>query len=376
MTGLYLHIPFCKRKCSYCDFYSLETFETEIQDYPDLLKQHLAWVAQQGGKKRIDTIYFGGGTPSLLPPETVASILQAINHHFDVTKNAEITLEANPGTVSEPRLAGYRTAGINRLSLGLQSCNDKQLINLGRLHTRHEGVSAYKSARNAGFDNISLDLMFALPGQTFVELEEDLRIYLELAPEHLSCYGLTAEPHTPMQKRVTSGELILPDEEFYADAFLLIHEQLTGANYEHYEIANYARNGFMSRHNLGYWQRRACLSIGAGSHSFHNEQWGSRWEVPADLATYRQALQTGQEPSQCLETFDHKSALSETIYLALRTRRGITDDELQRRFGCTLLDAFPEAVAASSQWLENDAGRWSLTPSGWLLFDRLILPFL
>jgi len=376
MTALYLHIPFCRRKCSYCDFYSIEALEREIQDYPALLKQHLAWIAKRGDNKQIDTIYFGGGTPSLLAPEAVASILQAIDYHFNVTRNAEITLEANPGTVSEPRLADYRMAGINRLSLGLQSCNDKQLVNLGRLHTHHDGVSAYKSARNAGFDNISLDLIFALPEQTFVELEEDLGIYLELAPEHLSCYGLTAEPGTPLLQRITSGTLSLPDEDFYADAFMLIHERLTAAGYEHYEIANYARDGYASHHNLGYWHRRSCLGIGAGAHSFQCEEWGSRWEVPTDLTTYRQTLQAGLEPSQCLEIFDRDSALRETIYLALRTRRGITDAELQQQFGCTLQQAFPEAVAASAQWLVNDNGRWSLTPSSWLLYDHLILPFL
>jgi oxygen-independent coproporphyrinogen-3 oxidase len=157
---------------------------------------------------------------------------------------------------------------------------------------------------------------------------------------------------------------------------MLIHEQLAAAGYEHYEIANYARDGYLCRHNLGYWQRRPYLGIGAGAHSFFDSQWGSRWEVPADLSAYRQALHDGQEPMKCLETFDRQSALSETIYLALRTRNGITDTELLQRFGCTLQDAFPEAVAASAQWLVNDDGRWSLTPPGWLLFDRLILPFL
>lgn len=376
MAGLYLHIPFCRQKCSYCDFYSIEACRADLQDYPDLLIQHLAWIASQSGNQQIETIYFGGGTPSLLVPATIASILQTIDDYFLITTNAEITLEANPGTVTESALRGYRSAGVNRLSLGLQSCNDHQLSKLGRLHTRDEGISAYRAARNAGFGNISLDLMFALPGQTIVELEKDLQIYLELAPEHLSCYGLTAEPNTPLQAHIASGTLTLPDEDFYADAFLLLHDQLTLANYEHYEIANYARNGFSSRHNLGYWQRHTSLGVGAGAHTFHEEHWGSRWEVPANLDAYREALHSCQEPMRCLETFDRDSALSETIYLALRTSRGITDTELQRRFGCTLQEAFPEAVSANAQWLVNKSGCWSLTPSGWLLFDHLILPFL
>jgi len=376
MAGLYLHIPFCRQKCPYCDFYSEAAVETTLRGYPELLKRHLAWAVQHGWHGPIETVYFGGGTPSLLHPQEVADILCAVAQNLDLAKNAEITLEANPGTVSLKRLSGYRSAGVNRLSLGLQTCRDHQLALLGRLHNRQDGIEACNQARQSGFDNLSLDLMFALPGQTLAELEDDLGCYLELAPEHLSCYGLTAEPKTPFQQRVASGELALPDGDFYAEAFMLIHEQLATAGYEHYEIANYARDGYLCRHNLGYWQRRPCLGIGAGAHSFCASQWGSRREVPADLSAYRQALQDGRDPMRSLESFDSQSALRETIYLALRTRRGINDTELQQRFGCTLQEAFPEAIAANRQWLVNDRGRWSFTPAGWLLFDRLILPFL
>lgn len=376
MAGLYLHFPFCRRKCPYCDFYSEVTSQTTLQDYPELLKRHLAWAVEHGWQDSVETVYFGGGTPSLLKSEAIAEILQAIRNTLGLANNAEITVEANPGTVSQCSLNGYLSAGVNRLSLGLQTSNDHQLTLLGRLHTSQEGVDAFNWARTAGFDNLSLDLMFALPGQTFVELEDDLGNYLELSPEHMSCYGLTAEPQTLFQQRVTRGELILPDDEFYADMFMLIHERLAAAGYEHYEIANYARDGYPCRHNLGYWQRRTCLGIGAGAHSFVAEQWGSRWEVPTDLAAYRQALFDRQEPMRCLEKFDRESALSEAVYLALRTRHGVSDIELQHHFGTTLQEAFPEAIAASTEWLANDNGRWSLTPSGWLLFDRLILPFL
>jgi oxygen-independent coproporphyrinogen-3 oxidase len=260
--------------------------------------------------------------------------------------------------------------------LGLQTCNDKHLVQLGRLHNRKEGINTFQWARNAGFDNISLDLMFALPGQTVDELEDDLHRYLELAPEHLSCYGLTAEPDTPFEQKVSSGELILPDEDFYADAFMLVHEQLTTAGYGHYEIANYARDGFACQHNSAYWQRQPYLGIGTGAHSFRAENWGSRHEVPTELISYQKALQNQQTPTTEIESFDRNSALRETVYLALRTRRGIIDQELQQRFNCTLEEAFPEAISANSQWLINNHGQWSLTPSGWLLFDSLILHFL
>lgn len=376
MPGLYLHIPFCRRKCTYCDFFSIPATESLLGTYPELLIRHLVWASEHDWSGPFDSVYFGGGTPSLLSPWAIAEILRTIEQQFGLTHDAEITLEANPGTVSQQSLSSFRSVGLNRLSLGLQTCNDEQLTKLGRLHNRQEGVDAVNWARKAGFDNLSLDLMFALPGQTDSELEEDLQSYLQLAPEHLSCYGLTAEPQTPLQNSIARGELALPDEDFYADAFMLLHDQLTSAGYEHYEIANYARAGYASRHNLGYWRRHACLGVGPGAHSFQNEKWGSRWEVPADLVAYRQALHDRQEPMSCLESFARESALKETIYLALRTRRGVSDADLQHRFGCTLQEAFPEAVAASTQWLVNRDGHWSMTPSGWLLFDRHILPFL
>ncbi len=376
MAGLYLHIPFCRRKCYYCDFFSVTATDTRLEAYPELLLQHLDWAAEQGWAGPFDTVYFGGGTPSLMTPDGIARILNKASQKFGLVSQAEITLEANPGTVTQQSLAGFRSAGINRLSFGLQSCNDKQLITLGRLHSGQEGIDAVRWARKAGFDNLSLDLMFALTEQTMSALEEELHGFLDLDPEHLSCYGLTAEPQTPLQNSIARGELSLPDEEFYADAFMLIHERLAVAGYEHYEIANYARDGYASRHNRGYWQRRACLGVGAGAHSFQSEQWGSRWEVPADLVAYRQALHDRQEPTQHLEDFDRDSALRETIYLALRTQQGVSDKELKERFCCTLQSAFPEAVAANAQWLTEDNGRWSFSPSGWLLFDSLILPFL
>lgn len=377
MAGLYLHIPFCRRKCLYCDFYSVEASTSALQSYPGLLIQQLNWVAEHDRRQQpFDTVYFGGGTPSLLDPAAIARILTVVDQRFGITRDAEISLEANPGTVCLSSLQGYRASGINRLSLGLQSCQDEQLLKLGRLHNCQEGQNAVAAARQSGFNNLSLDLMFALPGQTLTSLGADLEAYLELSPEHLSCYGLTVEPQTQLEKQVRTGEMVLPDDDFYAEAFMLVDTQLSKAGYNHYEIANYARPGFECQHNSSYWKRRPYLGIGAGAHSFCAGNWGSRWEVPCNLDIYLQNLSKGQDPQTCLETFDRDSALSETVYLALRTRRGVVDSELQQHFGCTLSEAFPEAVAACSQWLVNDTGRWSMTPSGWLLFDRLIQQFL
>lgn len=376
MSGLYLHIPFCLRKCSYCDFFSQVANEDSIQQYVLLLTAQIKWSARKGWPHPINTIYFGGGTPSLLTPQQVELILDSIQQNFSVHDNAEISMEANPGAVSLESLSGYRRAGVNRLSLGLQSCCDKQLQRLGRLHTEAESREAVSWARKAGFDNLSLDLMFALPEQTHEELNVEISNFLAFQPEHLSCYGLTAEPDTPFYKQVQQQELTLPEEEFYADAFMLIHDRLTEAGYQHYEIANYGKEECACRHNLNYWQRKPYLGIGAGAHSFIAEDWGSRWQVPADLDRYREAIENHTEPLQCIESFSRDEALSETVYLALRTRNGIDDTILSEQFGTTLKKAFPEAVSQSSQWLVQDNERWSFSTQGWLLFDRLILPFL
>ena len=350
--------------------------DATVQGYAAILISHLEWAAQTGWPNSIETIYFGGGTPSLLCTASVAAILTAVDQHFKIANDAEISLEANPGTVSLDSLTDYRSVGINRLSLGLQSCEEHQLRKLGRLHTSAEGNDAIRWARQAGFDNISIDLMFSLPGQTHADLQKELCYFLKLGAEHLSCYGLTAEADTPLHQQIASGKLSLPADDFYSDAFMQIHERLASAGYAHYEIANYAQPGHECRHNLNYWKRGAYLGVGAGAHSFRDHHWGSRWEVPTDVDIYQRALHNKQEPMTCLETFDEASALRETVYLALRTRRGITDAELLQRFNTTLQDAFPEAIKASAGWLYNEDGRWSLTPSGWLLFDRLILPFL
>ncbi len=376
MAGLYLHIPFCRRKCPYCDFFSVEGHAPQLRGYPALLRRHLVWAANQGWQGPVDTVYFGGGTPSLLSPRAVGALLETAAREFGLADDAEITLEANPGTVSAASLAGYRAAGVNRLSLGLQSLDPAQLATLGRLHSRKQGLQAVRRARQAGFANLSLDLIFALPGQTLEALAEALEDYLLLDPEHLSCYGLTAEPATEFHARMQRGELRLPDEDYYADAFLLIDEHLAANGYDHYEIANYARPGRSCRHNLGYWRRRPCLGVGAGAHSFREEGWGERWAVPADLSAFADHLHAGREPARRLEGFERAGAMSETLYLGLRTREGVADAEFRERFGGGVAELFPQAVAKLRPWLVEAGGRWQMSVQGWLLYDRLIQEFL
>jgi len=376
MLGIYLHIPFCQSKCPYCDFFSVVAAESQRRAYPGMLRRHLAWAADHGWAGPVGTVYFGGGTPSLLSPRAIGGVLETIAERFGLTADAEVTLEANPGTVTVARLAGYRASGVNRLSLGLQSLDGRQLAILGRQHDRAAAKQAVRWARQAGFANLSLDLIFALPGQTLPELDAELDSYLALAPEHLSCYGLTAEPQTSLHKLVQAGVLTLPEADFAAEAYLLVHARLRAAGYEHYEIANFARPGHTCRHNLGYWQRRACLGVGAGAHSFRNKGWGERWAVPASLATYSAALRSSREPAECLEQFDRTMAMGETLYLGLRSRLGIEEQAFRRQFGCGVAEAYPQEVARLQPWLSQAAGRWQMSVDGWLLYDRLIQAFL
>ncbi|NOY13343.1 MAG: coproporphyrinogen III oxidase family protein [Deltaproteobacteria bacterium] len=287
-----------------------------------------------------------------------------------------MSLEANPGTLDQAQLTGYRQAGVNRLSLGIQSLNEHHLQLLGRIHSATEARRAVDMARAAGFDNLSLDLMFALPGQTLETLQQDLEGLLALQPQHLSLYGLTFEPGTALTDRLRRGELAEIDEQGYIDSYLLLNRQLSAAGFEHYEISNFARPGYRCRHNQAYWQRRTCLALGCGGHSFLADGWGERWHVPADLPAYRQKLLSGEPASELLETFDHRTAMAETAYLALRTADGIARSGFKQRFGIFPEKAFSAAFLRHPTKLLRVDDCWRLDLQSWLLYDHLIRSFL
>ncbi|WP_432823216.1 radical SAM family heme chaperone HemW [Trichloromonas sp.] len=378
MTSLYLHIPFCQRKCPYCDFYSTDRHTpADLDNYTGQLLRHLELAADSDSwPGPLETVFFGGGTPSLLTPAQVGRVLQRAETLFGLAAACEISLEANPGTVSLESLRGYHSAGVNRLSLGVQSLNARSLQRLGRIHAPEDAVKAIRLSRQAGFDNLSCDLMFALPGQSLANLMEELARLLEHHPEHLSCYGLSVEEDTPYHAQQAGGLLQLPEETGYAGHFMALHHQLTAAGYDHYEISNYARPGRQCRHNLGYWRRQACLGIGAGAHSFDPRHWGFRRAVAGDLERYRLQLQQGLDPATELEQFDRRGAMAETLYLGLRTAEGVGEAAFAARFGESLGEVFAAALNQASGHLVRRHGHWRLTPEGWLIFDHLILPFL
>lgn len=379
-TRIYIHIPFCRRKCPYCAFFSREAGTADLAGYVDLLLREMTLAAEAApARQEIDSIYFGGGTPSLLEPHQVGQLIARAGRLFPPAAGAEITLEANPGTLDDRKLAGYRTAGVNRLSLGVQSFSDSMLRALGRIHTAAQARAAYESARRAGFGNIGIDLIHALPGQTPELWQADLRQALRLAPDHLSVYGLTVEEDTPFAAAYPDDSPLLPDDGLAADMFDAAHDLLTGHGYEHYEIANYARPGCRSRHNSGYWRRDGCLGLGAGAHSFLKDSpYGSRGSNRPDLAAYAGALDTGNLPRQETLPLTREDAIAEYLFLGLRLADGVTFREFAAQFGSSLDELFAGELAdlTAKGLLLRDAAGIRLSRRGMLLSNQVFHRFL
>lgn len=363
--GLYIHVPFCRSKCAYCDFYSLSGSEKFMDDYCRALERHLIEVAPQAACHLVDTIYFGGGTPSYLGADRLCHLLGCIKKLYKVDKHAEITLEANPDSAGDKKaLKRLRRAGFNRISQGVQATDDETLRAIGRIHTWQQAQDAVSAARKAGFKNISLDLIYGLPGQTMEQWEKTLSDAVGLLPEHLSCYGLKLEEGTPLYER--RAELTLPDEEQQADMYLYAVEFLKQCGYEQYEISNFARPGFLSRHNMKYWLLQEYAGFGPGAYSdFGNVRYG----YARDLESYLRGELVLQES----ETLDADEREREYLMLRLRTVRGIEPKEFEYRFRQRFepLAALLRQCAGQGLAVEDEQG-WHLTPKGFLVSNRII----
>lgn len=377
-TRLYLHIPFCLRKCPYCAFVSREGNPAEREGYVELLLAELRLArAETGGNSPLDSLYFGGGTPSLLEPGQVGRLLTLADALFGLSPDAEITLEANPGTIDRERLAAFRGAGINRLSLGVQSFHDGMLSLLGRVHSAEQAVESVRAARAAGFGNIGVDLIHSLPGQSMEMWRDDLTHALELAPEHLSVYGLTVEEGTPFA-RCFPDDRDLPDEDLSADMFLAADELLTSAGYGHYEIANYALPGFRSRHNGGYWRRDGYLGLGAGAHSLLRGGHGIRFANTSDVDEYAAAIRRGRLPRRDRVELEREDVLAEFMFLGLRLADGVSFQEFRSEFGMDLAERFGRQLEelTSLGLVTVDGAGVRLTLRGMLLSNRVFARFL
>lgn len=376
--SLYIHIPFCQRKCLYCDFASTPLEGEDLSAYVKVVCMEMARRRDMNELPPAATLYLGGGTPSLLPPPLVEQILEAARCHYLLTADAEITLEANPGTVDEARLAAYRRAGVNRLSLGLQSFDDRQLVFLGRFHTAEDGRQALAVARRAGFDNISVDLIHSLPGQSLQEWRQEIEEAVALGPEHISAYALTLEEGTPLAQAHERQDFSLLDNDTAGSLYSLTAEILTAAGYEQYEIANFALPGRRSRHNQAYWNWTPYLGFGASAHSFTPRPHpGRRWYNPADLSAYQAKVAKEEFPDEEITPLTEKEAMSEWLFLALRTMDGFLAEDFTAAFGIPVFDIFDRAVPRLlEQGLLVSAGsRIRLSPEALPIANRIFLHF-
>ena len=363
--GLYIHIPFCKAKCAYCDFYSLAYSEEKMDAYMAALLRHLEEVAPRAAGMQVDTVYFGGGTPSYLGAARLCRILQTVLRRYDVARDAEITLEANPDSAGDwKELRKLRRAGFNRLSLGVQSTDDALLRRIGRVHTYEQVQQAVMAARKAKFTNLSLDLIYGLPGQTMEDWQRTLADAVALGPEHLSCYGLKLEEGTPLwQQRQT---LTLPDDDAQADMYLYTVAALGEMGYEQYEISNFAKSGKESRHNLKYWRMEEYAGFGPGAHS---DFGGVRYGYVRDINSYiagRLVLSESETDSTLARDYEY-------VMLSLRTAAGIDRQTFEKRYRQrfqpmeALFGQYEKAGLAS-----RTEGGWRLTPRGFLVSNSII----
>ncbi len=375
--GIYLHIPFCGRICPYCDFNRYVHQEHLIPAYVDALIAEMDLTRAEIGSVRAETIYFGGGTPSLLEPEQIGRIIDALHARFAIEPDVEVTLEANPERLDEARLAGFRAAGINRISLGVQTLVPHGLRILGRAHKPEVPQRALGQAREAGFDNVSLDFIFGWPGQTLDEWRQDLETMLDWKPEHLSLYSLIVEPGTPYHEAVRKGKLIPVDDDTTADMYEMAMEILAQAGWQQYEVSNWAREpGLESRHNAIYWRNGHYLGLGAGAHGHLGNVRASKLRLPAE---YIATVRDGRLPIDFSETIDGPTAMAETMMLGLRLlQEGVSEQAFEERHTVPLRVVYGEEIASLEDLglLYWDGDRLKLTHRGLLMANDVAERFL
>lgn len=404
---LYLHIPFCERKCAYCDFLSAPADLPVRISYIKKLQEEIAYYGAQYGEYQVSSIFFGGGTPTILEGYQLAAILETVKEHFNITTDAEITVECNPGTLTAGKAEKLVQAGFNRISMGLQSADDRELQLLGRIHNFAQFLESYDLARKAGFRNINVDLMSALPGQTLKSWQDTLQKVTALRPEHISAYSLIIEEGTPFYERFAEDERIreegghprlLPEEDVERQMYELTETFLHTKGYERYEISNYAKPGYECRHNCGYWTRKDYLGLGLGASSLVEHQ---RFQNTSELKTYleqeyspqcegqheriAETIQLQEETGLTqtghhihIETLDKKSEMEEFMFLGLRLMAGISRQQFEKKFQVTLNSVYGEVLRKlkGEQLIEEVAGYVRLTEHGIDVSNYVLAEFL
>lgn len=378
-AGLYIHIPFCRKKCLYCDFFSIE--DTGLEErYIGALLREMELRREKG--LTLDTLYLGGGTPSVLSVKNISKIIDKSFQEFNFRKDTEITIEVNPGTIKKETFDHYRRAGINRINIGVQSFNDRNLTFLGRIHTSSDAKKNIQHARNAGFENIGIDLIFGLPEQNETSWKKDLYTGISFQPEHFSCYMLTYEKGTPLTEQLESKEFIrLPDENV-GHLFEKTIDHLAEAGYAHYEVSNYARGKsqrdtftYRSRHNGKYWQHTPYIGLGPSAHSF--SQMKRSWNF-RNVHDYLSSIEKRVLPVEDSEVLSKEQHMIEMIYLGLRTTEGIRTNVFAETFDMDFDAIFHDVVTQNEKdgYLRHEAGRCYLTRKGLLLLDTIASLFI
>lgn len=373
--GLYIHIPFCARKCEYCDFLSRSAGEEEREQYVEALLLEIESYREFAKGYRVSTIFIGGGTPSVLLPKQMERILQKVYEVFELEKRPEITIEINPGTVNEEKLQCYKENGVNRLSMGLQSVNNEKLRLLGRIHTYQDFVGSYELARKVGFDNISLDLISSIPGQTLQDWKKELETATAQKPEHISVYQLIIEEGTPFYEKYAEHPELLPDEETSREIYLWTGKFLKEAGYEQYEISNYTKSGKESRHNLKYWERGDYLGLGLGAASMVRN---IRMSNTKDMKTYLERCTQPKTMREDVQFLEEPRQMEEFMFLGLRKTRGVSKKEFRRTFGREMDMVYEKALhkCLENGMLLEHKDRIFLSEEGTLLSNMVLSEFL
>lgn len=359
--GIYVHIPFCKQKCSYCDFISYCDKNDLIEKYIKALKQEIE--NSSVNEYEISTIYIGGGTPSYIESKYISEILKTIKQKYNISRNVEITIEVNPGTATKEKLRDYVEAEINRISIGLQSCNNNLLKMIGRIHTYEEFLSTYKLAREVGFKNINVDLMIGLPNQTLDDVKKSLEEISKLNPEHISVYSLIVEEGTPIEKKIANGQLKLPNEELEREEYWEVKKFLESLGYKHYEISNFAKTGYESKHNLNCWEQKEYLGFGAAAHSYMKK---TRYSNTENIEKYINQEMQSKQLHMVHEVQKEEEQKKEYMLLELRKIDGVQISSFKNKFGCNPIMEFKNELNKLTQegLIEIDLDQIKLTEKG------------
>lgn len=380
--GIYVHIPFCMKKCNYCDFVSYAGKQEKINNYIEAVKQEIQFVSKeekQGQvfsqkqeeigikeqKRKVSTIYIGGGTPSYIETKYITQILQTIRENFDVMKEAEITIEVNPGTVTTEKIKDYQAAGINRISIGLQAVQDTLLKEIGRIHTYNQFLQTYADIKKVGIANQNIDLMIGLPGQTIQQVEETISNILTLKPKHISVYSLIVEEGTILEKQLGTGLFCLPDEEVERAMYWKVKQMLEAKGYEHYEISNFAKKGYASKHNCHCWEQKEYIGFGVAAHSYLNQK---RYSNITDIDAYIENVQTGriQRNKQIHEIQNKEDEQKEYMLLGLRKIEGVSIQNFKCKFGENPIFLYRQELdkLVKKELVEVDTNQIKLTNRG------------